>query len=223
MKIKFLLKAIFTSMIFSLLFFVAAGSLTLFECWFFMGCNLLTSLMNFWFIRNDEALMKERSQIGENSKGWDKLILGISALLSVLNMVVAGMDLGRYHWSPNIGHIWNFLGLLMNLIGQLFFLYARKQNRFFSSMVRIQKDRGHTVCDQGLYQWVRHPGYLGMIISLLSVPLMMGSLLAYWITLLSVVMILIRTYLEDNTLKIELEGYQTYSEKTKYKLLPYVW
>lgn len=109
------------------------------------------------------------------------------------------------------------------IIGQIIFLTARSQNNFFSSVVRIQKDRGHVVCDTGLYKTIRHPGYLGMIISLIGLPFITTSIWSVIPTLIAIILLLIRTTLEDITLINELEGYDEYARKTRYKLIPLIW
>jgi protein-S-isoprenylcysteine O-methyltransferase Ste14 len=99
----------------------------------------------------------------------------------------------------------------------------RSQNNFFSTVMRIQKDRGHVVCDTGLYKIVRHPGYLGMIISLMGLPLITTSVWSIIPTFIAIILLLIRTSLEDKTLISELDGYAGYTRKTRYKLIPLVW
>lgn len=223
MRAKFLLKIFITSIVFSLILFVSAGRTNYFEGWLFLATNIATGLMNFWTIRNDEELMNERSKIGDNAKSWDKKILGISALVYVLNVIIAGLDSGRYHWSPNFHWSIYVFGVLLTMTGQVVFLTARKQNKYFSSVVRIQKDRAHIVCDTGLYKIVRHPGYLGMTISLISIPFITGSVWCAITTIIAIILLFIRTYLEDKTLLSELEGYRAYSEKTKYRIIPTIW
>ena len=96
-------------------------------------------------------------------------------------------------------------------------------NRFFSSVVRIQKDRGHTVVTGGPYQFVRHPGYVGGILSALGTALLLGSWWAFVPTGLLVCVIVVRTALEDRTLQAELEGYRDYAGRVRYRLLPGIW
>lgn len=223
MKIKFLIKTLLTSIIFSIIIFIAAGKIDYFQGWLFLITNVISGVMNFWTIRNDEALMAERSNIGENAKGWDKRILGISSLVYLLNVVLAGLDSGRFHWSPVFPWSIYVLGLLLSLIGQAIFLTARNQNKYFSSVVRIQSDRGHTVCDTGLYKLVRHPGYLGMCIALCSVPMITGSIWSTITTAIAIVLLFVRTHLEDQSLSKELEGYTAYRQKTQYRLIPFIW
>ena len=109
------------------------------------------------------------------------------------------------------------------MVGQLFFLIAQKQNKFFSSTVRIQTDRGHTVCKTGLYKVVRHPAYLGNFIQTLGFPLIFGSLWSIIPAIISIILLLIRTNLEDKTLINELNGYREYTHETRFKIIPYIW
>jgi len=179
--------------------------------------------MNFWAIRNDTELMTERSRIGQGAKSWDKLILALSGLTYLVSVIVAGFDSGRYQWSPNFHWSIYVSGIALTLIGQVIFLNARRENKFFSSVVRIQTDRGHTVCDTGVYRIVRHPGYSGMIISLAALPLITGSLLMIIPITIAIILLFMRTYFEDEVLKKELSGYNEYAQKTKQRLIPKIW
>lgn len=101
--------------------------------------------------------------------------------------------------------------------------WAMVVNRFFSSHVRIQADRGHTVVSAGPYRVVRHPGYAGGILAWIAAPVFFSS---YWVTIPSVAVItltIIRTALEDRTLKEELPGYSEYTERVRYRLVPGIW
>jgi protein-S-isoprenylcysteine O-methyltransferase Ste14 len=223
MKAKFLIKTLITALIFSLILFLSAGKIDYFQGWIFLTTNIITGLMNFGMIRNDSELMTERSKVGEGSKSWDKIVLGLSALVYIINVVVAGLDSGRFLWSPNFHWSIYILGVVLTLIGQVIFLTARKENKYFSSVVRIQTDRGHTVCNTGIYKIVRHPGYLGMIISLATIPLITGSIWCIIPTLTAIILLLIRTYFEDEALKKELSGYNEYAHKTRQRLIPKIW
>ena len=96
-------------------------------------------------------------------------------------------------------------------------------NIYFSTAVRIQYDRGHTVASGGPYHYIRHPGYLGMIIYHLSTPIILGSLWALIPASLTIALFIICTLFEDNTLKNKLEGYKEYAERVEYRLMPGVW
>jgi protein-S-isoprenylcysteine O-methyltransferase Ste14 len=223
MKSKFLFKTLITTIIFSVILFLSAGKIHYFQGWIFLVTNIITGLMNFWTIKNNKELMNERSKVGKNAKSWDKKILGISAFIYILNIVLAGIDSGRFQWSPKFHWSIYVLGVIILIIGQVIFLAARSQNKYFSSVVRIQTDRGHNLCDTGLYKIVRHPGYLGMTISLSGIPLITGSLWCITTTFIAIVLLFVRTYLEDKTLIAELSGYSQYTHKTKYRLIPEIW
>jgi len=223
MKTNYVVKHFVGTFLFFTILFISAGRIDYWQGLVYVAVGVIMSVLNYTVFSIDQELLNERSKPGENTKQWDKTLLGLSFLVTLSMYVTAGMDTGRYHWSPDFHWSLTVLGIIMTIKGQLLFLIAQKQNKFFSSTVRIQTDREHTVCDTGLYSIVRHPAYLGMIIQSLGFPLLFGSLWSIIPISLSILLILIRTSLEDKTLKNELKGYREYSCKTRYKLLPYVW
>jgi protein-S-isoprenylcysteine O-methyltransferase Ste14 len=222
-KVKLLIKGFATSMVFSAILFICAGRIDYIQGWIFLATNILTTLMNFFSIRKNIELINERSKLGEGIKSWDKLLLGLSALIYIIIIIVAGLDSGRFLWTLNFNIYISISGVIFIVIGQILFQTARSQNNFFSTVVRIQKNRGHVVCDTGLYKIVRHPGYLGMIISLTGLPLITYSFWSIIPVSIAIILLLIRTSLEDRTLKNELDGYTEYTRKTRNKLIPMIW
>jgi protein-S-isoprenylcysteine O-methyltransferase Ste14 len=222
-KIKLLIKGLVTNLVFTAILFLCAGRFNYMQAWIFLFTNVLATLMNYFMIHQNSELIRERSKPGEGIKTWDKLLLGLSALLYLVIIVLAGLDSGRFNWTLNFSWKISLSGVVLTVFGQLIFLTARSQNRFFSSVVRIQKERGHVVCDTGLYQIVRHPGYFGMMISLLGLPMITTSIWSVIPTGLAIILLLIRTSLEDKTLISELDGYVEYTRKTRNKLIPTVW
>jgi protein-S-isoprenylcysteine O-methyltransferase Ste14 len=138
-------------------------------------------------------------------------------------LVVAGLDAGRYYWSPHFHWSIYIFGVVLTIAGQIIFLTAKKENKYFSTVVRIQTERGHTVCNTGIYKIVRHPGYSGMIISMIALPLITGSIWSIIPTIIGIILLFIRTYLEDKTLKNELSGYREYTQMTRQRLIPKIW
>jgi protein-S-isoprenylcysteine O-methyltransferase Ste14 len=108
-------------------------------------------------------------------------------------------------------------------LGSALTYWGMRSNRFFSSHVRIQGERGHVVVQSGPYAVVRHPGYAGAILVTLATPMVLGSIAALGLALLTVLLTVLRTWLEDETLKRELTGYQAYAEKVHYRLVPRIW
>ncbi len=109
------------------------------------------------------------------------------------------------------------------MLGFAIFSWAMASNAFFSTVVRVLADRGHTVCSTGPYRFVRHPGYVGAIAQSFSAPLLLGSLWALIPAGLAALFLIVRTALEDRTLHAELDGYRGYAARVRYRLLPGVW
>lgn len=137
-------------------------------------------------------------------------------------LVMAGLQF-RFVGGPSLPFIWFVAGVALNLAGAFVFLRASRENRFFSAVVRIQTDRRHAVCTTGPYRVVRHPGYLGMIIGTLGLPLLFQSTWSLVPAGLSVIALLVRTHLEDALLTHELDGYREYRKQTRFRLVPGLW
>jgi protein-S-isoprenylcysteine O-methyltransferase Ste14 len=223
MKTSYILKHIIGTLIFFLILFFSAGKIDYWQGLIYVFIGLIMVTLNYTVLKPDSDLLIERTKPGEGSKKWDKILLGLSFLITITMFTLAGLDSGRYHWSPDFHWSLSLIGIFLTASGQLLFLLAQKENKFFSSTVRIQTDRDHTVCDTGLYKIVRHPAYLGSIIQSLGFPLLFGSLWSILPVGLLIVLHVTRTYLEDKTLKEELSGYLEYSLNTRYKIIPYVW
>jgi protein-S-isoprenylcysteine O-methyltransferase Ste14 len=223
MKANLFIKQTLGMLLFFAVIFISAGRFIYWQGLVYVVIGLFMYILSFTALRIDSDLMDERSKPGEGAKQWDKLILGISFLATIGMYIIAGLDSGRYHWSPEFHWSLFILGIVLTIIGQLLFLIAQKQNKFFSSTVRIQTDRGHSVCEIGLYKVVRHPAYLGSVIQAIGFPLLFGSLWSIIPVSISIILLLTRTYLEDKTLKNELKGYTEYTLKTRYRLIPYLW
>ena len=133
--------------------------------------------------------------------------------------IVAGLD-HRFVWSPAFPLWLIVLGFILTSLGYAFAAWAMAENRFFSSVVRIQTDRGHAVCDSGPYGLVRHPGYAGNIPPLLGIVLALGSVWALIPAVATLIIAVVRTALEDQTLQEELPGYRDYARRVRYRLIP---
>jgi protein-S-isoprenylcysteine O-methyltransferase Ste14 len=223
MKTNYVVKHIFGTLIFFSFLFISAGRINYWQGLVYVGLGLIMVLLNYTILRIDSQLLNERSTPGEGTKKWDKIILGLSFLVTISMYIIAGLDSGRFHWSPDFHWSLYVTGIILTATGQLLFLIAQKQNKFFSSTVRIQTDREHIVCENGIYAIVRHPAYLGSIIQSLGFPLLFGSLWSIIPICLSIILLITRTHLEDETLRDELKGYSEYCDKTRYKIIPLVW
>ena len=220
---QYIIKHLAGTFIFFIALFISAGRINYWQGWIYIIIGLIMFSANYTVLRIDAELLNERSKPGEGTKKWDKIILGLSFITMIIMLITAGLDSGRYHWSPDFHLSLYVLGITLTIAGQLLFLIAQKQNKFFSSTVRIQIERGHTVCENGLYKIVRHPAYLGNLIQTIGFPMLLGSLWSIIPVSFLILLFLIRTYLEDITLLNELNGYSEYANKTRYMILPYIW
>lgn len=204
------------------LFFLSAGRLRWKEGWLQIGARLLAHCATATVVAPD--LLAERStRHHANQKGWDPLIFACYGLTTARLMpVLAGLD-ARFGWKPRLGSGLKSVSFGFFVLGNALCIWAMKVNAFFSSVVRIQDDRGQAVISSGPYRWVRHPGYVGFIIQTIAGPLMLGSV---WATLLGIVaalMLILRTALEDRVLRQELAGYDHYAEQVRWRLVPGIW
>ena len=200
--------------------FIAAGTLSWKWAWAVLLLGLLLLIIN-WILLPAELVI-ERGRKKENVKKWDRIITLIISLPTILMYVFSGLD-HRFNWTGDVHIIINIAGLGLISLGSMIFTWSMVSNKFFSTLVRLQIDRQHTVATEGPYKYIRHPGYLGYMIFTLATPIALG---AFWGLIFSGIigiLLIVRTALEDATLKKELPGYAEYTENTKYKLIPFLW
>jgi len=175
-----------------------------------------------WAEHRHPGILAERQNMEkvQNAKAWDKVLAPLMALsVSFPLVIVAGLD-HRFGWSP-VFPLWVIvLGFLLISLGYAFAAWALIENRFFSSVVRIQVDRGHVVCDSGPYRIVRHPGYAGNMLALPGMVLALSSTWTFIPGAVALIIAVIRTVLEDQTLQDELPGYRDYARRVRYRLIP---
>ena len=215
---------IFYAAVVAFVFFFCAGRIDIPRAWGFFIVNLFYYLapVVILFKLNPELLI-HRMKRKKDSKLWDKILVRIFLLIGIYGVViVAGFDVGRYNWSQ-LGLSYAVIGYIFYVFSDIVTIWAMAVNRHFEPMVRIQKDRGHTVVKDGPYKRIRHPGYSGMIFWLLSIPLILGSVYAFIPAVVAIALLVLRTYLEDKTLASELTGYKEYIGEVKYRLVPGVW
>lgn len=174
--------------------------------------------------RKNPDLIAERAKMlqHDDAKSWDKILAPLVSLGSGFMFVAAGLD-AVFHWSSPFGLPVKLIALLVILAAFAFSSWALLENRFFSVMVRIQTDRGQYVISTGPYAWIRHPGYLGALVTYIAMPILLDSIWALLPAFILVIALIARTALEDKTLQAELPGYADYARKVHYRLLPGVW
>jgi protein-S-isoprenylcysteine O-methyltransferase Ste14 len=168
----------------------------------------------------DDDLAKERFRPAE--PGADRVPLKAIRLIALAHVIVGALDYGRLQLTavPDAVRVVGLIGAALTL--PLVFS-AMLANRFFSPVVRIQKERGHRVVDRGPYAVVRHPGYVGMITSIPFASLILGSWIGFGVAVAYSLLILRRVIFEDAFLRANLDGYTEYAQRVRYRLVPRVW
>ncbi len=213
-------------LVLSAVLFITAGTLNWPMAWVYVGIMLVvTAGSRVLMFRINPELIMERAGYADKqgAKKWDKVLLPVVAIYGPLAiLIVAGLN-RRFGWSPSIALWAQIAAMILLILVSILGTWAMLVNRFFSAVVRIQTDRGHTVISDGPYRIVRHPGYAGGVIGDLVIPLALGSAWALIPGVLIAALTVLRTALEDRTLQAELPGYAEYAQRTRYRLLPGVW
>ena len=205
-----------------LVLFLSAGRLDWPAAWIFLGFYVLVILtLGVWAMRKHPDVVNERGKL-ENIKSWDKTLMIIYTVMLFVLFAVAGLDAGRFGWSvmPIALQVAGFAALALAMAVTY---WAMATNPFLSTVVRIQDDRGHYVVTSGPYRYVRHPMYAMMFLMWPGIALELGSWWALIPAAVIVIVIVIRTALEDRTLQAGLPGYTAYAQRVRYRLMPGVW
>ena len=203
--------------------FISSGRLDWVIAWVLLSVLMACMCVNMIvLILTNPEMAQECVREKGHAKRWDEVLISLIGVFCFVGLFVAGFD-RRFGWSPEIALWLQILALAILVLGDLLFLWAMRVNKFFSSFVRIQEERGHHVVTSGPYRYVRHPGHVGSIMMTCTPPLILGSLWAFIPTGLAICLMVLRTVLEDRTLREELDGYKDYAERVRYRLLPAIW
>jgi protein-S-isoprenylcysteine O-methyltransferase Ste14 len=199
--------------------FAAAGTIAILGFWLYLA--ILAAIIVASLLALDPGLLRERMRPGGQRP---PLALRLFTIVMFLHWIVAGLDRGRFHWSDGVPSWIQALGLIALAAGYVLCFWAMAVNRFFSSVVRIQSDRGQHVVASGPYAYVRHPGYLAGIVIILVSGLALGSWLAALLVIVSSLpFLLYRAITEDRVLQAELLGYADYARRVRWRLVPGIW
>jgi protein-S-isoprenylcysteine O-methyltransferase Ste14 len=221
--VRWLVRESMGLLVLAVILFVSAGRLDWVMGWAFFGVMALwvaaTALV---LIPRNPELLLERLGPKKGGKSWDTAILGIYGLATMIRLILAGLDM-RYGWTTGLSLPIQIAALVVTALAYALVVWATASNAFFSQVVRIQTERGHTVATGGPYRYVRHPSYVGIIIIELAAPFALGSAWALIPGVLAALLFVVRTALEDRTLQAELKGYDDYARQVRYRLMPGVW
>ena len=222
--IRWIIISIIFLILVALSLFLSAGTISWPAAWAYLILAAVIQLLDaVVLIPISPDLLAERSRSQAGAKKWDQLLSRLMATIGpIIIWIVSGLDY-RNGWSPDVPGWLVIVSAVIVFAGGMLVLWSMASNRFFIGMVRIQEERGHKVIKSGPYRYVRHPGYLGSLFFIIFTPLMLGSFWALIPAGLTCGVVFIRTYLEDRTLRAELQGYQAYTQDVSKKLIPGIW
>ena len=221
--LKYILMLLIQRIIGIVLFFVAAGTFNdirgIVNISLYFIVSIIASVL---MLLGHQDTLSERGKKHENTKKWDKILLPLLVLLAYYGIYfIAGLG-NRFQWN-RLPMEYFYVGLVLYLLSSAFIVWPVLENKHFEETSRIQNNREQTVITSGPYRIIRHPGYAGLIIWAIASYLMFGTFFVGIVSFIIIVIIWIRTYMEDKMLKTELVGYLEYSQTVKYRLIPLVW
>ena len=219
MPISAYLQAVLFVVLAAVALFGSAGTIEIIGFWVYVAIFAAVMVASFTLL--DPDLLRERMRPGGRRP---PIALRLFTLVMVLHWVIAGLDRGRFHWSDSVPLWLRVAGLIVVAGGYALALWAMRVNRFFSSVVRIQSDRGQHVITTGPYAYVRHPGYLAGILIIVASGIGLGSwLAAALLVIFSLPFLLYRAVTEDRVLQSELAGYRDYASRVRWRIVPGLW
>lgn len=203
--------------------FGASGSFWWDWAWLYLGiCTAAVTVNAAILMRRSPDLVAERGRPGR-MPAWDVVLSVAWSLATYVALpLTAGLD-ARLGWTGEVPAVLRCASAVAMVAGFALAGWAMVANAFFSTAVRIQTERGHTVCTTGPYRFVRHPGYVGFVVGTLATALLLGSLWALVPAAFAAALIVVRTAVEDRTLRAELGGYEEYTTRVRWRLVPGVW
>jgi len=220
-RTQMVLRALLAPILMIGLLFLVAGTWDYWQAWVYLFINMVFLILMGTVLTPNSELVEERLNPKQGMKGWDKFYFAVTTPMYIIALVLAGLD-QRFGWSSVPMAIY-WTSVVIYILGQAIFQWARYTNQYFSSVVRIQTDRGQTVCKDGPYRYVRHPGYVGGFLFTITMGLVLGSWVASIPQVIAALMLLWRTAREDRTQQAELPGNTEIASETKYRLVPGIW
>ena len=223
MTVKLFFEAIFKFVLgivlIGLLIFLPAGTLKYYNGWLFMGILFIPMFLAgiIMMIKNPELLRKRLD--AKEKQAEQGIIIKLSGLMFIVGFIIAGLDF-RFKWLEIPSYIPYIFSVLF-LLSYIMWAEVLRENTYLSRAIKVEENQ--TVIDTGLYGIVRHPMYTATIILFLSMPLVLGSLISFFVFLLYPILIIARLINEEKLLEENLNGYKEYKRKVKYRLIPFIW
>jgi protein-S-isoprenylcysteine O-methyltransferase Ste14 len=223
---KIVAGVVFNVAFYALLLFVPACTLHWCRAWVFLAVTLAVMTAAVFSILPDSADLFSQRAKGVIQKGqplWDRILV-IPLLVSFVGQIVfIPLDVFRFHLAPKPSGLVSLLGLALYVAGWWIMTLAMKVNPFAVPVVRLQEERHQRVIDTGVYAVVRHPMYAGFVPMVVGPALWLESYVAALVAIVPIAVVAVRCVFEERFLKRELKGYDAYTEKVRYRLIPFVW
>jgi protein-S-isoprenylcysteine O-methyltransferase Ste14 len=223
---KVIAGVVFNVVFYALLLFVPAGTLHWWRAWVFLAVTVAVMAGAVFSILPDNADLFSQRAKGIIQKGqplWDRVLVILLVVLYVGQIVFIPVDVFRFHLVAKPGALVSFLGLVLYIAGWWILTLAMKVNPFAVPVVRLQEERHQRVIDTGIYGVVRHPMYAGFVPMAAGPALWLESYVAALLAIVPIAVLAVRSLFEERFLKRELKGYDAYTEKVRYRLIPFVW
>ena len=217
--ISAIIKFIFGVLIMGALLVIPANTIEYYNGWVLMGVLFIPMFIaGIVLMIVNPSLLKSRLNAKEK-EGEQKLVVLFSAIMFIAGFVVAGLNY-RFKWIELPNYI-SIIGIVLFLISYALYAEVLRENTYLSRTIEVQKDQ--KVIDKGMYGIIRHPMYSVTILLFLSMPLILESLISFFIFLIYPMIIVFRIQNEEKVLEKDLKGYKEYKKKVKYRLIPFIW
>lgn len=201
------------------LLFLPAGTMAFPNGWLLMAVLFLPMFIGGLIMWRKAPDLLARRLKAKEEQGEQKTVIALSGLMFLAGFLLAGLRF-RFHWS-GLPAVVVVAACVIFLVGYGLFSLVLRQNAYLSRTIQVE--HGQTVVDTGLYGIVRHPMYTATLLMFLSMPLILGSWQAFLVFLVYPALIAKRIKNEEIVLSRELQGYEAYCRKTRYRLIPYIW
>jgi protein-S-isoprenylcysteine O-methyltransferase Ste14 len=217
---------VFNVAFYALLLFAPACTLHWWRAWAFLAVTLAVMAAAVFSILPDNADLFSQRAKGVIQKGqplWDRVLVILLVVSYVGQIVFIPLDVFRFHLVPKPSGLVSPFGLALYVAGWWIMTLAMKVNPFAVPVVRLQRERHQRVIDMGVYAAVRHPMYAGFVPMVVGPALWLESYTAALLAIVPIAVLAVRSVFEERFLKRELKGYDAYTEKVRYRLIPFVW
>jgi len=224
--LRLIVSVVYTAAFFGLSLFLPAGTLAWWRAWVLLGAVLVGTVVTMLVVfRGNEGLLSERfgAPLQKGQPFWDKILVPLLVIAFGGLIVAIPLDVFRYHLLRRPGPVVSAAGLVLFVAGWTTISLALRENAFAAPVVKLQEERRQRVIDSGPYRLVRHPMYAGAVPLMVGMPLWLQSYAGTLLALVPIGIVALRIRVEEQFLRRELEGYDAYTRRVRYRLIPFVW